>query len=398
MGKRLIILLSILTLLAYGWPAWTRLNSIPPTKETSFSSPPHFDQSVKLAPFIKHDFINSGAVGAMVHVGSICEMTDEQLAAVWYGGTREGAKDVAIFFSTKLPGINTSWSNPRVIVDRDLATRELKRYIRKVGNPVLFSGSGKQLWLIYVSITVGGWSGSSLNLKTSQDGGDTWTESQRLTLSPFFNISELVKGRPLQLKTMGERMNQDHFAVPIYHEFLGNFPEILWISFFKDSSRIVYEKSRMAGGKSFIQPSIAALDTHIATAFYRSVSTDKRIAAATTEDCGQNWTAPDYLDLPNPDSAVDALPLPENCILLAFNDSRNSREIMQLALSKDGGQNWTRIHTLENSPNEEFSYPFMIRGRNGLIHVVYTWKRKRIKHLVFNEAWIEQQVARELDK
>ena len=398
MGKHLIIVLVILTFLAYGWPAWTRLNSIASKMETSFSPPPHSDQSVNLGPFIRHEFVNPGTAGAMVHVGSICEMTHGQLAAVWYGGTREGAKDVAIFFSTKTSGTNTSWSSPKVIVDRAKATRELKRYIRKVGNPILFSGPGKQLWLIYVSITVGGWSGSSLNVKTSRDGGESWTESQRLTLSPFFNISELVKGRPLPLITTGVRINQDRFAVPIYHEFLGNFPEILWISFFRDSGGIVYEKSRMAGGKSFIQPSIAALNTHFATAFYRSVSTDKRIAAATTEDCGQNWTVPDYLDLSNPDSAVDALPLPENCILLAFNDSRNSREIMQLALSKDNGQNWTRIHALENSPNEEFSYPYMIRGRNGLIHVVYTWKRKRIKHLVFNEAWIEQQVARKSDK
>ena len=357
-----------------------------------FPHPPHFDQSISPAPFIKHDFISPGTAGTMVHVGSICEATDGQLAAAWYGGTREGAKDVAIFFSTKSPGTNTSWLSPRVIVDRVTATRELKRYIRKVGNPVLFSGPGKQLWLIYVSITVGGWSGSSLNVKASRDGGESWTESQRLTLSPFFNISELVKGRPLPLNTVGAHMNQDRFAVPIYHELLGNFPEILWISFFKDSNSIVYEKSRMAGGNAFIQPSIAALNTHVATAFYRSVSTDKRIAAATTADCGRNWTVPDYLDLPNPDSAVDALPLSEDCILLAFNDSRSSREIMQLALSKDNGQNWTRIHALENSPNEEFSYPYMIRGRNGLIHLVYTWKRKRIKHLVFNEAWIEQQV------
>ena len=141
MRKHLIILLSILTLLAYGWPAWTRLNRVV-SKETSFSPPLHFDQSANPAPFIKHDFINPGNVGAMVHVGSICEMKDEQLAAVWYGGTREGAKDVAIFFSTKPPGPSASWSSPRVVVDRAIATRELKRYIRKVGNPVLFSGPG----------------------------------------------------------------------------------------------------------------------------------------------------------------------------------------------------------------------------------------------------------------
>ena len=338
------------------------------------------------------DFISPGSGSGMVHVGSICEMPDGQLGAVWYGGTREGAKDVAIFFSKKRQGINTPWSAPRIIVDRASATRELNRYIRKVGNPILFSGPGKQLWMIYVTITVGGWSGSSLNVKASRDSGHTWTDSRRLTLSPFFNISELVKGRPLPVNMTGINENRDHFAVPIYHEFLGNFPEILWIAFSPKNQDIIYKKSRMAGGTSFIQPSIAPLNNHSATAFYRCRSKTRHIAMARTDDGGQSWSSPHFLDLPNPDSAVDALPLSKGRILLAFNDSPNNRETLQLAVSNDSGLNWVRIHTLENLPGQEFSYPYMIREQNGLIHLVYTWKRKRIKHVVFNEAWIDQKI------
>ena len=89
---------------------------------------------------------------------------------------------------------------------------------------------------------------------------------------------------------------------------------------------------------------------------------------------------------------MDALPLSKGRILLAFNDSPNNRETLQLALSNDSGLNWVRIHTLENLPGQEFSYPYMIGGKNGLIHLVYTWKRKRIKHVVFNEAWIDQKI------
>jgi len=36
----------------------------------------------------------------------------------------------------------------------------------------------------------------------------------------------------------------------------------------------------------------------------------------------------------------------------------------------------------------------MIRSQDGLIHLVYTWQRKRIKHVVFNEAWINAQMKR----
>ena len=395
MSKRLITILGIMTLLAYAWPAWTRFSTEPMTS-ASFSPLPRFELSANHTPFIDQDFINPDTGSGMVHVGSICEMPGGALGAVWYGGTREGAKDVAIFFSKKHPGVNIPWSTPRIIVDRASATRELNRYIRKVGNPTLFSGPGKQLWMIYVTITVGGWSGSSLNVKASRDSGLTWTDSRRLTLSPFFNISELVKGRPLPLTGINE--DRYHFAVPIYHEFLGYFPEILWIAFSQKNQNIIYKKSRMAGGTSFIQPSIAPLNTHSATAFYRCRSKAGHIAMARTDNGGQNWSSPHFLHLPNPDSAVDGLPLSKGRILLAFNDSRNNRETLKLAVSDDRGLNWIRIYTLENGPDQEFSYPYMIRGQNGLIHLVYTWERKRIKHVVFNEAWVDQKLKRATKK
>ncbi len=397
MGKRLVIILTIVTLLAYGWPAWIEFADFPLRKAAlSFSPPAH--KPALGDPFISYEYINPGNNGQMVHVGSVCEMTDGRLAAAWYGGTREGAGDVAIFFSWKSPGGGEAWSPPEVIVDRTSAARELNRYIRKVGNPVLFSGPGQRLFLIYVSITVGGWSGSALNVKSSPDGGHTWSHSRRLTLSPFFNISELVKGRPLSLKSVSETLDQNFFAVPIYHECLGYFPEILWISFDRKGCGITYEKSRMAGGNSFLQPSIAPFSALSAAAFYRCRSAARRIAMATTEDGGRNWSRPVLTDLPNPDSAVAALPLGNGRTLLAFNDSRNTRETLKLAVSENAGKSWIRIYTLEKSVDGEFSYPYMIRGQNGLIHLVYTWKRKRIKHAVFSEAWVNERLRGALDQ
>jgi predicted neuraminidase len=254
-----------------------------------------------------------------------------------------------------------------------------------VGNPILFPGAGGRLWLVYVTITVGGWSGSSLNIKWSDDGGITWTESQRLTLSPFLNVSELVRNRPLPMAGGG-------FAVPIYHECLGDFPEILWLRPAPNEPDIHFKKSRMTGGSSFIQPSIAALEPSLAMAFYRCRSDEKAIGRAVTTDAGLTWSGPQLLSLPNPDSALDTLLLSNQRILMVFNDSPVNRENLRLAVSFDRGRRWTRIATLENAPGGKFSYPYMIRTQDGRIHLVYTWNRKRIRHIIFNEAWIDAQI------
>lgn len=385
MTRRRVFILILATLVLYAWPAYRHWSSNrEPARFIAGASPASRPPE---APFIQREFITPESTSGIVHVASICHLSQGTLTAAWYGGTREGAGDVAIFISTKGPH-DASWSDPKVLVDRASASRELSRYVRKVGNPLLFAGPGDRLRLIYVTIALGGWSGSSLNIKTSGDGGATWSTSQRLTLSPFFNISELVRNRPLPLSHGG-------FAVPIYHECLGDFPEILWLEP-GHGGDIGIRKTRMAGGRSYIQPAIAALDPLGAVACYRSRSMEKAIGRAVTQDAGITWSAPENLPIPNPDAAVDAIALPDQRILLAFNDSPVNRETLSLALSVDRGHHWTRVATIEEAQGKEFSYPYMIRTPDGRIHLVYTWDRKRIRHVVFNEAWIEARLKERL--
>ena len=170
-------------------------------------------------PVFREEFIESQPAEPAVHVSSVCELPGGGLAAAWYAGTREGARDVVINFATRAAGETNAWSRPQPLVTRESAAAETFRFVRKVGNPMLFSGADGDVYLLYVSVGFGGWSSSSLNLKQSPDGGRTWSPSRRLGLSPFFNISELVKNGPAPLAEGG-------WVVPVYHELLGKFPEL----------------------------------------------------------------------------------------------------------------------------------------------------------------------------
>ncbi len=327
----------------------------------------------------------------MVHCASLCQIDPTQLAAVWYAGSREGARDVAIFYSTRdlpresasfgSPSAPSVWSPPRRLIDQPQAEAELSQRVKKLGNPVLFSDTESRIWMVYVSVGMGGWSGSSLNAKVSQDGGRTWSNSQKLYLSPFLNISTLVRSTPVLLSS-GE------ILLPIYHEFLGKFPELLRLRY--EAGRVHYSKQRLVGSSDFIQPAIAVTGERDATVLHRDM-VRRGTAFQTTRDAGQTWSPPAWTGLPNSNSSVAVASTSEQRLLVAWNDSPTDRANLTLALSGDGPQQWTRLAVIENEPGERFSYPSMIRDRDGFFHLVYTWKRNKIEHVTFNEAWLTRQ-------
>lgn len=56
------------------------------------------------------------------------------------------------------------------------------------------------------------------------------------------------------------------------------------------------------------------------------------------------------------------------------------RTPLNIAVTRDG-KVWDGALVLENEPGE-YSYPAVIQTADGLVHVMYTWKRLRIKHVV----------------
>ena len=78
---------------------------------------------------------------------------------------------------------------------------------------------------------------------------------------------------------------------------------------------------------------------------------------------------------------IDAITLKDGRHLLVYNNCKaSSRSPLNVAISKDG-KTWEPLIELENEVDAEFSYPYVIQKADQKIHITYTWKRKKIKHV-----------------
>lgn len=310
------------------------------------------------------------------HAASLAELPDGRIAAAWFAGSREGAADVAVWYSVL---DKAGWRRPQPIASRESTAGGTFAHVRKIGNPVLYSeGSWLHLW--YVSVAVGGWAGSSLNHSVSTDGGLSWFKPTKLQTSPFANISTLARTAPIPLADGG-------LGLPIYHEFIAKHGEWLRLS----ATGQIIDKVRMTHDRRTLQPAVVALDEQHAFAVLRDAGPGPgQVQTASSSDGGKTWQAGTALPIPNPNASVALLRLPSGRLLLAGNP-QNGREALLLWLSADDGKTWQASRTIETAADggAEFSYPALLLGRDGRIHLAYTWRRQGIKHASFSEAWLE---------
>jgi predicted neuraminidase len=383
---------------AVGWPRWVSLIALAPVfvglyvRVLSAPSPGGFvppqaaARAASLAePFYGEQLLPNNTTRS-VHSAAAAEISGGRLRAFWYGGSREGAADVAIYTSVHSP-LDGTWSPERIVISREFAQRHLQRYVRKLGNPVVGRDRSGRLCLFFVSVSLGGWAGSAVNLTVSEDEGETWSPPRRLIASPFFNISTLVKGAPLQFSdgTMG---------LPVYHELLGKFGELLRL----DAEGHAIRKTRLSWGQSSLQPVIVPRSEKEAVGFMRHAGDPpNRILIVRTADGGVHWSPTVKTALPNPNAAIGSVLLAGGPLLLAFNNAEENREDLSLALSTDFGKTWRIAHRFEGvsgspgAPVPEYSYPWIMQDQAGDVHLLYTWGRTRIKHVRFNRAWLESR-------
>lgn len=333
------------------------------------------------APFFRTETINPRSPYAKSHSATLAQLPDGTLAAAWYAGSGEGASDVAIYLAKR--DAAGTWSEPQPIFTRERVISDLRRNVISLGNPLLLADESGRLGMLFVSIAAGRWSGSSMNLTWSEDAGATWSPARNLTMNPLANLSSLPRNPPAPLVGGG-------WAVPVYEEFLGKFPEILWVQPRDDDWSAVV--SRVEGGVYILQSSLVPLSEQRAASFFRDFRPAKWMSASWSEDAGRKWTKPAPTKLYNRDSGQCVIRLSDGMLLCAYNDvSPGKRENLRLALSEDEGRSWRTITTIAEEANQEFSYPYMMRSDDGTIRMVYSARQTQIVFAEFNEAWVRQQ-------
>ena len=382
-----------------------------------------------LEPSFSSRFVSSGKT-RIVHAPSVVELEEGRLMAFWFAGSREGGKDVEIH-SAVFESDSQIWRSEQTVLTRADTYKETYRYVKKLGNPVVTRDSSGKLWLFFVSVSFGGWSCSSINVTTSSDRGLHWSPVRKLITSPFLNISSLVKTAPFYYQdgTMG---------LPIYHEMATKFGELLRL----DQTGRVISKTRLNRHWKTLQPLFFVQTPAKAVVLMRYAGSERpRLAIKVeTDDAGSHWSAPVQSELPNPDSAMAGIGLTEKRRLVVINNNQHLRDDLTLLVTENDGQSWQEVYRFEYESQYrghvyaagefrrairrsihktdqrfvatdsqvsaienlmctghpcwfQFEYPYLIRAKNGTFHLVYTWNQTFIKHVEFNQAWLDERIV-----
>jgi predicted neuraminidase len=321
---------------------------------------------------------------AACHASTVLPLPDGPLVA-WFGGSREGAGDVAIWLARRTPD---GWSSPTRVAGED----GLPHW-----NPVLFAppssdrtGGGDEIWLFYkVGRQIPAW---RTRVIVSGDGGRSWSAPRELVPGDEGGRGP-VKNKPIVLADGGwlapasvERADTwDAFADLSYDRGRG------W-----QRGEFVPVDHATFPGKGIIQPTVwesAPGQVHMLVR-----STSGRVCRSDSADGGRTWSPAVPTTLPNNNSGIDLAQLPDGRLVCVHNPVARSwgvRTPLVAAISADNGHTWRHWATLDDAParddeagpdgeadpnveEREFSYPAAVTDGEG-ITVTWTWRRRGIR-------------------
>jgi predicted neuraminidase len=300
-------------------------------------------------------FDDDGAPSPSCHASTIAVLGDGSEVVAWFGGTREGHEDVAIW-SSRRDRTAGAWSMPALVAK----ARDVPCW-----NPVLHATPEGDVHCFYkVGPSPQTWSG---RVTTSGDGGRTW--GPRRPLPP--GVVGPSKNKPMALPggaLLCPSSTESHLA---------------WGAWFEETEASLRSWWKhgpvFLDGVGIIQPALLGGDgdDHV-VALCRTANAGF-VARTESFDRGRTWSAPSLLDVPHNNSGLDAVRLEAGPVALVANAVPSGRSPLHVLVSDDLGRTFGPAHVVDDEAGE-LSYPSAVADGDG-IRVVYTSQRRRIAYV-----------------
>lgn len=341
------------------------------TKNQVAAKPATSKPKARTLGLVVEEFVFEKAPFKQCHASTICE-TSRGFVAAWFGGTKEGHNDVGIWTSFH-DGLK--WNGPKKVADG--IQHDGLRY--PCWNPVLYQPPGDAPTYLFFKVGPNPreWWGEMM---VSYDRGRSFRDRRRLPEG----IDGPVRCKPILLNDAATLLcgsSTENSGWRVHFEsvnLVDGVPTGSWkrIGPINDASQF-----------NAIQPTFLQHPNGRLQVLCRTK--EGVIATSSSDDQGQTWSKLAATDLPNPNSGIEAVTLADGRHLLVYNhlSSGNTgwgrRGLLNLAVSDDG-ISWDQVSVLEKEEKAEFSYPAIIQSQDGMVHITYTHKRTRVKHLVID--------------
>jgi len=315
------------------------------------------------------------------HASTLVVLPNGDVLAAWFGGTKEGANDVAIWCSKRTNG---SWSYPVKVSDRDgIPHWNPVLFRRDDGRIILYYKEGYKISEWYTMVTY------------SDDDGNTWSKPVPLVEGDIGGRGP-VKNKPIVLKSgvvlapaSIEGKYWDAF-VDISYDMGETWTKSEMVPIVHEEAEHGEENSNMRRG--IIQPTLwESADNNVHMLLRSDMG---YIFRSDSSDGGKTWSPAYATSLPNNNSGIDLVKLKNGTLLLVYNPVSNTisprkgpRTPLVLSASRDNGVTWEDCIVLDTGPGQ-FSYPAIVAVDND-VYITYTWHRERI---VFWKIEIEEEI------
>ncbi|GGM99094.1 glycosyl hydrolase [Terrabacter tumescens] len=370
------------------------------------------------------------------HAANLAWLPGGDLACVWFGGTQEGVSDITAYLS-RLPAGSDTWLDPVPLSDDPTRSEQ---------NPILFTAPDGHVWLLYTAQLAGNQDTSEVRRRMSRDGGQTW-EPPTVLLPATETGGVFVRQPPVVLAS-------GRILLPVFNcvtvpgeKWVGNEDtSSVWCS---DDGGDSWTEVTVPGSLGCVHMNIVVRQDGSLWACFRSRWAD-HVWETTSTDDGLTWAEPTPTELPNNNSSIQAVAVGGGEVALVLNRSSAldaterrvslydeidddgvidgldgpvvaepspesveaqgrrtafwgaPRAPMTLGLSPDEGRSWPVLVDLETGDgycmsnnsrdglNRELSYPSVLPGRDGDLHVAYTYHRRAIKHVHLTADVVDQ--------